>query len=236
MKYILLLIIGFSVSLLVSAQIDNPLNQDQDTISKFRIFDKLYLQLEGGSQVLFSQDAGILENKDRLTPHVALSLGTWLSPVFGAEIKAQGATLNGFTSLSSLPILDNDPVRDYVTIRPDGSYRHYIRNVNVSMNLFVSTANLLAGKEKQHWFDILPSAGVGLMHVFDYKGIPAKNTMSYNFGLSATCRISSRLKFVLNGNGIMLPNEFESRDAGDNTYDWIASVDAGLIWYLGRGQ
>ena len=104
------------------------------------------------------------------------------------------------------------------------------------MNLFVSTANLLAGKEKQHWFDILPSAGVGLMHVFDYKGIQAKNTMSYNFGLSATCRISPRLKFLLNGNGIMLPNEFESRDAGDNNYDWIASVDAGLIWYLGRGQ
>jgi len=236
MKYIFLLITGLTLTLQLRAQTETTEIQEPDTAVQFRIADKFYLELAGGSQILFSQDADILDIKDRLTPHASLSIGTWFSPVWGAELKIQGMSLNGFTSLESMSTTSgaeyaDDPVRDYVTIRPDGSYRHFIQYGNASLSLFASLANLL-GKNKEHKFDLLPSAGAGLMYVFDYKGIPESYNLSYNFGMSASCRISPRLKFVLKGTGIMVPNDFEGRDAGDNKYNWIGSLDAGLVWYL----
>jgi len=236
MKYIFLLIIGLTLTSQLWAQTETTEIQETDTAAHFRMADKFYLELAGGSQILFSQDADILEIKDRLTPHFSLSAGTWFSPIWGAQLNIQGVSLNGFTSLESMSTTSgaeyaDDPVRDYVTIRHDGSYRHFIRYNNVSLSLFASMANLV-GKEKEHQLDLLPSAGVGLMHVFDYKGIPSSNSLSYNFGMSATCLISPHLKFLLKGTGIMVPNDFEGRDAGDNEYDWIGSLDVGLIWYL----
>ncbi len=237
MKYILLMIAGFLACQIVWAQSEKTEIPETDTSESFSVFDKLYLELAGGSQILFSQDADILKIKDRLTPHAFLSLGTWFSHSFGVELNVQGAMLNGFTSLESMSNTSgegfaDDPVRDYVTIRPDGSYRHFVKYTNASVNLFASMANLFSRKKKEHQFDLIPSAGVGLMHVFEYKGIPENDFLSYNFGASVNCRISPRLKFILKGKGIMVPNEFEGRDAGDNAYDWIGSLDAGFVWYL----
>ena len=145
-----------------------------DVTPKASIWNNMFLEIAGGSQMLFSADAENLDFKERLTPQVALSLGKWFSPVFGVSVKAEGCSLNGFSTTegeyaaadNNSLLFDRDPVRKEVTINPDGTYRHFIRYVNFSLNLSLSLTDLILGYNDHSVFSLVTSAGIGNMHVF----------------------------------------------------------------------
>ncbi|HEX3009118.1 MAG TPA: hypothetical protein VHO90_16060 [Bacteroidales bacterium] len=98
--------------------------QDNDSVTKVTFIDNTSLEASLGAQMLFSDNAAELEPAQRLSPAFSLSAGKWLSPYWGLQMKFDGLSLNGFTKPPANARLD--PVTDYVTVRPDGSYRHYL--------------------------------------------------------------------------------------------------------------
>lgn len=210
-----------------------------------RFLDNWYIEAGGGIQLLFSDDASLLGTKERITPAVSLSLGKWFSPFWGVRLQAQGYSLHGFTNIKGNFIADplqgfggaygpNDPVRDAVTINPDGSYRHYIRYVNTHADVRVSLANLIGGfNEKRRW-DVIPAVGVGYVRVLPYRGIPAANAISSNFSLMGKYRLLERLDVNLEVNTALLPERFDGRISGGKSYEQPLAVTMGVTWRLGK--
>ncbi|NLO00853.1 MAG: hypothetical protein GX126_00855 [Bacteroidales bacterium] len=227
-------------STVVSAQTTRSRFTVKDTVEAITFCDNLLLEIAGGSQLLFSADANNLDFKDRLTPHASISLGKWFSPVIGAGIKAEGYSLNGFSTSegeytaandNSLPF-DQDPVRKEVTINPDGTYRHFIRYLNFSFNVYLSLTNLIFGYNEKSVFNLITSAGIGDMYVFNYKGIPSKSSLSGNAGLTMKFHLSPKLDLNLNSSATAFPNEFEGRIAGSNDYENYVTANIGLAYYF----
>lgn len=94
-----------------------------------------YLEAGAGAQVLFSKDASSLNFGDRITPSFSLTGGKWFSEYWGLRLQLQGYSFNGYSTVNGIYLGNplhggliygpHDPVRNEVTIRPDGSYRHF---------------------------------------------------------------------------------------------------------------
>ena len=190
--------------------------------------------------MLFSADADKLDFKDRLTPQTSIAIGKWFTPVFGAGIKAEGFSLNGFSTTEGVytaaednsGLFDQDPVRKEVTINPDGTYRHFIKYTNLSFNLWLNLTNMILGYAEGAVFDLVASAGVGDMYVFNYKGIPSKNSLSGNAGITMKFHLSRKWDFNVNGSATAFPNEFEGRIAGGSDYENYITANFGLVYYF----
>ena len=224
----------------IMAQITGSQLMNNDAEEPVTFSDHLFLEITGGSQILFSADADNLDFKERLTPQASVTFGKWFTPVFGAGIKAEGYSLNGFSTTegvytaaveNSLPF-DQDPVRKEVTINPDGTYRHYMRYTNLSLNVFISLTNLIFGYHEHAVFNLVTSAGIGDMMVFSYKGIPSKNSLSGNAGVTLKFPLSPKVDLNLNGSATAFPNDFEGRIAGTRDYENYITANIGLVYYL----
>lgn len=201
------------------------------------------LFIEGGigSSILFSQNASLLTGAERFTPDYTLSLGKWLSPFYALRLQIQGFELNGYSTVDGLYTADpqagliygnNDPVREYGSIAPsDGSYRHFIRYIHTSLGVQFSTFNLFEGYVPDRKWDIVPTFGVGLFQVLEYKGIPATTTLSVNFEVMGKYQLNDQLDINMKVSGTMLPDHFEGRIAG-NPYEGMMNVGVGVSYYF----
>jgi hypothetical protein len=239
-KIIKTIVILTLFSMVLSAQTTSSRFIIKDTVEAITFYDNLFLEITGGSQMLFSADANNLDFTDRLTPQVSISAGKWFSPVFGAVIKAEGFSLNGFSTTEgeytaagdNSGIFDQDPVRKEVTINSDGTYRHFIRYTNLSFNLCLSLTNMILGYSEGAYFDLVASAGVGDMYVFNYKGIPSKNSLSGNAGITLKFHLSPKWDLNVNGSATAFPNEFEGRIAGNSDFENYITANIGLVYYF----
>jgi outer membrane protein OmpA-like peptidoglycan-associated protein len=233
---VLLLIISINIS---AQSFSNEKIVTNDTI-KFK--DNLYINANAGSQVLFSKDAGKLGFNERFTPSFSIFAGKWFTPVWGLRLGVQGFALNGFSTVEGLYIADpepgtvygnDDPVRDNVTIRPDGIYRHYIHFVNTHADFQFSLINLLRGYKEESRWDVVPSAGLGYMRMIGFKGIPAASIISANAGLSGKYRLNDKLDINVELQATMMPDQFDGR-IGGKVYEAYSSAGAGLTYYFGK--
>jgi outer membrane protein OmpA-like peptidoglycan-associated protein len=202
--------------------------------------DNLFVETAIGTQVLFSTDVNNLDFTERFTPYLSLSVGKWFSPYWGASINVQGFALNGFSTLNGLYLADpqteniygnNDPVRDNVTIRPDGTYRHFIRYSNINIGFQLSLMNLIKGYDEQNSWDIIPSLGFGYMRVSDYMGIANTNTISTNFELMGKYHLNEKIDLNIKSHIALIPDQFDGRIAGD-IYESYSSISIGATYFF----
>ena len=198
------------------------------------------LGVGGGVQMLFSSDADNLAFKQRLTPSLSLSAGKWISPIWGLRLQAGAYSLNGYSTTDGIYVADplnnglvygkNDPVRDHSDIYPDGSYRHYLRYVNIHGDLQMSLLRLIS-KQKRHRWDIIPAVGLGYFQTLEYEGTPAVSSISTNFSLMGKYAINKRLSVNLEASAIVLPDAFDGRISGQS-YENIIGATLGLTYHF----
>lgn len=237
--YCLIFVFSQGICCLFAQAGDKNNSAEADSVYSKSIFNNFYLKAEVGGQAVFSADADKLETKDRVSPSYAFEFGKWICPVVGIGIKAQGGTLNGFSTTEGIYLAclgDNnvactDPVRNEVTINPDGTYRHFVQYTNVSLNFYFSIINIFGYKQGGTFFDLVPSVGIGNMHIFDYKGIPSDNILSANAGLECSFKLAPRWCLNIGANTVFFDNEFEGRIAGDRTYENYISANVGVVYY-----
>lgn len=198
-----------------------------------------YVESGVGMQMLFSKDANNLDLSKRITPSFSLAAGKWLSPIWGIRFQAAGYSLNGFSTYRGIylanPVEDliygpNDPVRDQVAIRPEGSYRHYLRYMNLHTDLQMSLFHLcgwpIAAKG-----DLIPSVGLGYFQTFRYKGTPAVASLSTNFGLMGKYHLTNDWAINLEVQTAVLPDQFDGRISGKR-YECNLSASIGVTYRL----
>src|SRR5574344_184171 len=207
------------------------------------IKDNWYVELGVGGQVLFATNASLRLPYQRITPHISLSCGKWISPFIGVRLQFQGYQLNGaYTSkgiYTADKVLDNsifgnnDPVREYAKIKPDGSYPVNIYYLNMHLDLQVSIMSLIhkGYSASDKWYAI-PSIGLGYMHVFAKNGIPAEDVMSANFAVMGKYRINSNFDVNLEVQSAVFPDQFEGRITG-KTNESNFAFSAGVTYNIG---
>lgn len=206
-----------------------------------------YIEAGGGVQMLFSDDASILDFKDRITPAVSLAIGKWFSPYWGIRLQAGGWSLHGYNDIKGnyigdpLPGSDgtygsDDPAKDHVDIHPDGTYRHYLRYANVHADFQVSMFNLIGGFNPDRRWDIIPAAGIGYTKIFNHKGTPSANVLSTHFSIMGKYRLLDRLDINIEAATSILPERFDGRISGDKSYAETLDLTLGVTWRLGKSK
>ena len=198
-----------------------------------------YIEAGGGAQLFFSSDASKLDFKDRITPAVSLTVGKWISPYWGLRLQAQGYSFNGNSTTEGLYLGDplnngliygpNDPVRNECVIRPDGSYRHYLRYINAHFDLQASLFNLIGGYKANRVCDLIPAVGIGYAHTFPYKGTPDVNVISTNFSLMFKCRLPKGFDLNLEAQSSLFPDQFDGRITG-KMYENNCALTLGITY------
>jgi outer membrane protein OmpA-like peptidoglycan-associated protein len=210
-------------------------SQDSDTTDTTGNIWKTgwHVDAGGGVQVLFSSDVKNLSFMQRFTPLISLSAGKWFSPFWGVRLQLSGYSLNGFSTLEGTYLSNPDPVRSQVTIRPDGSYRHYLRYLNAHAAVEVSLRNLIDGyKENRRW-DIIPSAGFGYLRSLGYKGTPATNNLSTHFSLKGKYALTSSWDINLESSSAVFNGDFDGRITS-RKYEAYSGITLGVSYNFSK--
>jgi outer membrane protein OmpA-like peptidoglycan-associated protein len=208
----------------ISAQENNPVTEAHYT-------DNTTLEAGIGTQILFSQDAGTLDLGQRFTPAFSLAAGKWLSPLWGLKLSFNGVNMNGFTIPSAGSSFD--PVTDHVSVRPDGSYRHYLRYFSTSLGIKVSLLTLIKGYKENRVWDIIPAVEAGYVRMLSYKGSPAGNYMSPGFSLAGKYRIHPKMDVQLEARTMLFPDKFDGRASGKR-FENNLGLTVGVSFRLGK--
>lgn len=220
-------------------------NQVNDTIRYNGVSswaDNWYTELSVGGNVLFSKNARLNHGINNLTPNITIAVGKWFSPYVGARIQIEGySAAAGSTAFGSFIANEtsngvfgnNDPVRDFVSIRPDGSYVYPVYFMNMHADLTVSIMSLVYGglSSKDHW-DVIPAIGLGYMHIFAVKGVPNADVMTTNFSVMGKYRILPELDVNLEVKTTLMPDLYEGRLTG-SAVDPLFSFTAGVTYNIG---
>jgi outer membrane protein OmpA-like peptidoglycan-associated protein len=201
-----------------------------------------HIDAGGGVQTLFSSDVTNLSFKQRFTPLVSFGVGKWINPYWGIRLQAGGYTLNGYSTSEGTYLADplgngdygvNDPVRGQVSVRPDGSYRHYLRYVNGHLDVEFSLLNLLNGyKENRRW-DIVPALGAGYLRSLGYKGTPVTENVTANLSLKGKFALSSHWDIHLEASAAALDGKFDGRITKQK-YEAYSGVTLGISYSFSR--
>ena len=204
-----------------------------------------YIEAGGGVQWLFAKDVSRLSGNQRVTPAISLTGGKWVSPFWGVRLQATGYSLNDYSTTEGLYVANplangliygpNDPTRDEVDIYPDGSYRRYLRYMNVHADVQVSLFNLIFGyntnKPIGRW-DIIPAVGIGYMQTFAYKGAPQEAFVSTNYALMGKYKFD-KFDVNLEVQSALLPDAFDGR-ISDKKVESNLALTLGVTWRLGK--
>lgn len=234
-KILAFTVLSVLFSSMVSAQdVDKKKSSLRNDIDK-----NWYIEAGAGVQALFSKDASGLCFGKRITPAFSLTGGKWFSPYWGLRLQMQGYGLNGYSTTDGIYLANplnggliygpNDPVRGEVTIHPNGSYRHYLRYMNLHADFQVSLLNLIHGENNQSKFDIIPAVGLGYMHLFHYKGTPKNNVLTANFSVMGKYKLTKDFDINLEVQSAVMPDQFDGRIAG-KLYENNCAVTLGVTY------
>ena len=194
-----------------------------------------YVEAGAGAQILFADDASGLGFGQRLTPSLSVAAGKWFSPYWGMRLQARGYGFNGNTGMGGIYVADpvdglvygtGDPVRSEVTIRPDGTYRRYMRYLDVHVDFRLRLLDLIGGPGGAGRWEVMPAVGLGYARAFAYRGVPAGNFLATHFSLAGSYRLAPSFDLNLEAHAVLLPDAFDGRITGQ-------PCEAGLALTLG---
>lgn len=196
-----------------------------------------FVEAGGGVQTIFSSDAGKLDFGKRLTPSYTIGVGKWITPAYALRLQVGGYALNGMSTSEGLYLRNpqtngsvygpHDPVIDNVTVRPDGTYRHYLRYVNAHADFMVSLSRLLFHNQSK--FDVLPAVGLGYAHAFAYRGTANTNSLTANFSVAAKYSVMKCMDVNLEIASALMPDHFDGRITG-RKYEPTLGATLGLTY------
>lgn len=196
-----------------------------------------FVEAGGGVQTIFSSDASKLDFGKRLTPSYTIGVGKWITPAYALRLQVGGYSLNGMSTSEGLYLRDpqtdgsvygpHDPVIDNVTVRPDGTYRHYLRYVNAHADFMVSLSRLLFHNQSK--FDVLPAVGFGYAHAFAYRGTANTNSLTANFSVAAKYSVMKCMDVNLEIGSALMPDHFDGRITG-RKYEPTLGATLGLTY------
>ena len=218
-----------------------------------------FITASGGVGHLFSERSGELELFDNIQPTVGLSIGKWVSPVWGLRLNATGAKLQGYTPWNentgngiwyngtkhaNIPyyIHANHATKDLIkntflgdakeSKNGEDGYLYDVPYAAGSIDLLVNLNNLFGSYSDSRVFNFILFGGLGYSHTFKDEDLSrtSVNNMMGKGGFIADFSVSRAVSISLEGQALVLPEMFDRQVGGKNTHDIVANAMLGLSY------
>lgn len=188
----------------------------EKALKNYGFGDNWFIQGQAGGSYTFSEGHRELDFFDRVSPHIAFSLGKHFSPAAGARLQLSGWDSKNFRFGSNK---DTYKV-SYMQVNVDG---------------LLNFVNLFTEYQGPKPFNLYGIAGIGYQHVFGKaeNGVGTQNSIVPRAGLQADFRLTDDLSVNLEAIGNLMPDQFNG-NVGGRKYDATANVMLGLTYRFNK--
>lgn len=190
----------------------------EKAIKNYGFGDNWFIQGQIGGSYTFTEGHVKSDFGDRITPHVALSVGKYFSPVTGARLQ-----VGGWESKSYLVDADKTYKYSYIQTNLDG---------------LLNLTNLFSKYEGDKAFNLYGIMGLGYVHNFGKTEDGARRVETHNsivprVGLQADFRLTDDLSLNVEAVGNLMADKFNGIVYG-RKYDATANVLLGLTYRFNK--
>lgn len=157
-----------------------------------------------------------------ITPAFDLSVGKWVTPVWGARMQVAGLTAKSATINGNNPFVDGRYDNTYYNLKM--KYMHY--HVDALFNLSAA----FWGYKPDRVYELIPFVGFG--GISTYSG-PSSHELAFDAGILNKFRISEHFDINLELRGALFNQRFDAQWGG-NRGEGIGSITAGITYRFGK--
>lgn len=249
-----------AISLLVPFFINAQQVEAQKAASKTTFVNQggnWFIGLSGGVGTLLSEGSSQLDLFDNIQVTGGLSVGKWMSPVWGLRLNMTGAKLQGYTlwnnntgtgswwfgtnydqasgyvnaSAGNKETIKNTFLGDSKKSKDDADgYVYDVPYGAGSIDLLLNVNNLFSTYNPDRVFNFILFGGLGYAHTFKNSDAnrTAVNSIMGKGGFIADFSISRAFSIDLEAQALLLPEMFDRQVGGTNNHDIVANVMLGV--------
>ncbi len=186
----------------------------QTNFKKNRARDNWFISAGAGMGVLFGDQNGEADFKNRLNTNPHFAFGKWINPYLGMRTYFTGGVLHGFEGKNA-------------------TFMQHNRFMAGHVDFMYDVTNHWGVYDERRIFRFIPWIGLGYAQRFPNQGRARSETPTLNAGILTAFRLSERLDFNIEVQGALL-NEHFNRVQRRASLDGLAQLSAGLTVKLGK--
>ncbi len=188
----------------------------EKALKNYGFGDNWFIQGQIGGSYSFSENHTKADFGDRISPHVALSLGKHFSPIAGARLQVAGWEAKGY--------------------RNAGKDSYKFNYIQTNLDGLLNLTNLFSTYQGDKAFNLYGILGLGYVHNFgdSEEGVKTQNSIVPRVGLQADFRLTEDLSLNLEAAGNLMSDKFNGI-VGGRKYDATANVLLGLTYRFNKG-
>lgn len=189
--------------------------------------DNWFMHFGVGAQMCMGESDQEANFKDRLSVMPTLSVGKWISPYVGIQLKGQGGSLHGYEN--------------------EGRFRQKDKYYNLQLDALWDLTSQLGGYSASRIFHVSPYAGLGFAHRFqlaegeiipEVVGVQSNykdcaNALSVNGGVKMGFNLSNRISLDIDLGASIVPDYF-NRIVRGSEYETVLFATGGITYKLGN--
>lgn len=176
-----------------------------------------FIEAKGGASAFIGTPTGCGDLFDRTMPVLQVGVGKWFTPSVGGRIEFQGLKFKN-ANLQKM---------DYQFIHADFMY-----------NL---TSSFMQDEDGVSRLDVIPYAGVGMIHNSDWKricecpgSVSSTHPFAFSYGVQVRYHIQKRMHLLAEISGMSTLRNFDAVSTSAKFGDNMINVSAGLSFTLGK--
>lgn len=176
-----------------------------------------FIEAKGGASAFIGTPVGCGDLFDRTMPVLQVGVGKWFTPSVGGRIEFQGFKFKN-ANLEKM---------DYQFVHADFMY-----------NL---TSSFMLDEDGVSRLDVIPYAGVGMIHNSDWKricecpgSVSSSHPFAFSYGVQVRFHLQKRMHLLAEVSGMTTLRNFDAVSTSSRFGDNMINVSAGLSFTLGK--
>jgi len=204
-------------------QVINIAPADSVTYGSFitnRFFDNWFIGIAGGVNMYYGEYDSRADFTDRLSPALDITLGKWMTPVYGVRLQWAGLSAKGMTRAGAF--FQDGPVNS------DGYAKEKFNVSFLHGDFMMNASNFFFGYKQDRIWNAIPFVGVGWASA---EG--EENEIALAAGLYNTFKIADRFDLTAEARFLFVNQRFDAVVA-NNEAEGMGTISVGLAYDISR--
>lgn len=178
--------------------------------------------MAGAANLYHGEDDSKGDFMKRLSPGFELSIGKWITPIYGLRLEGSVGQLAGWSSVLS----------HYSVKKVEKLYYEKYNLITGRLDFMVNLSTVINGyNEKRRW-SFIPYLGTGGAQ--SSGGLDKNREFSFTLGLLNNIYLSPRLDLTLDVRHTLVNGRFDEMSTHMRLYEGFSSISLGLAYKLGK--